>query len=99
MANTDGGIFGYGGAYVEFRPVDRIVLLPSAGVGGYRQGGSKPLGGVFQFHLGFTAVYQFDNDSRLGITFAHISNAGIHDRNPGANSLLLTYGMPVNTMF
>lgn len=99
MANADGGIFGYGGVYAEFRLFERLAVLPSAGMGGYHRGSSKDLGGVFQFHLGITGAYQLDNGSRVGITFAHISNARVHRNNPGVNSLLLTYSIPVATMF
>ncbi|WP_198007223.1 acyloxyacyl hydrolase [Nitrococcus mobilis] len=92
-ANTDGGVFGYGGAYVALRVLNRIHLLPSAGIGGYARGHSKNLGGVFEFHLGAALFYQplsndwLPADLRLGVTYTHISNAFIHDRNPGADNI------------
>lgn len=99
MANTDGGVFGYGGFYADIRLGDRVVVYPTAGLGGYSEGDSRDLGGVFQFHLGVTAAYHFEDDSSLGITVTHISNASIHDKNPGVNSLLLTYTVPLKRLF
>jgi hypothetical protein len=70
-----------------------------AAVGGYHQGGSEDLGSIFQFRLSADLSYQFDNQSRLGVQFAHISNAGIRRVNPGENELLLTYGLPLQVPF
>lgn len=103
--NTDGGVFGYGGLYADVRITEQIVLLPSAGLGGYSEGDSKDLGGTFQFHVGTGLFYEFREDqtlpagSRVGITFQHISNADIHDRNPGANSIMLSYSIPLPSGF
>jgi len=95
MANADGGLFGYGGVSAVFTPTDRLSIVPAAGVGGYRQGDSRPLGGVFEFHVAMSVEYAIDaQDDRVGVTFAHISNAGIHNQNPGVNSLLLTVDVP-----
>lgn len=98
MANTDGGVFGYGGIYGDAK-FWNLVVTPFFSVGGYHRGGSKDLGGVFQFREGITIAYEFDKGfnqgSRIGFRYAHISNAGIHDRNPGENELLLTYAIPL----
>ena len=99
MTNTDRGVFGYGGIYADIRLGDRMVVYPSAGLGGYSEGDSRNLGGVFQFHLGVTAAYRFEDDSSLGITVTHISNASIHDETPGVESILLTYTVPLKRLF
>lgn len=94
MANSQGGVYGYGGLYADIA-LDRWVLTPTAAVGGYSRGSSKDLGGGFQFRIGAELAYRFDNDIRLGVGFAHISNAGIHDRNPGENELMVTLAVPI----
>ena len=33
--------------------------------------------------------------SRLGVAISHMSNAGLTKRNPGAQSLLLMYSVPL----
>jgi lipid A 3-O-deacylase len=76
-----------------------FILTPLAAVGGYHKGGSEDLGGTIQFRLSANLAYEFDNQTRLGVQFAHISNAGIHNFNPGDNELLLTYAIPLNLPF
>lgn len=93
MANADGGVFGYAGGYVDVR-YRQFILTPLLAIGGYRQGNSKDLGGIFQFFLSMTLSYQFTNASRLGIRFSHISNGGLHRRNPGEQALMLAYATP-----
>ena len=94
MANTDGGVFGYVSAYSDLQYRD-LVFTPFAGLGGYSEGNSSDLGGIFQFRLGIGAAYQFSNGHLLGIRVAHISNAGSHDYNPGEEELYLTYAVPL----
>ena len=94
MANTDGGLFGYVGAYID-QSYRKIYVTPQLAIGGYGEGSSKDLGGVFQFRESLDLAYRFDNGHRLGIRVAHISNGSIHDNNPGEEELLLTYSVPV----
>lgn len=94
MANTDGGVFGYGGVYADLK-YRNLIITPLITLGGYHQGGSKDLGGTFQFRTGINIAYEFSDGSRLGARLAHISNASIHDRNPGENEIFLTYTLPL----
>lgn len=92
-ANTDGGVYGYGGFYLDAR-IDRFVITPVLALGGYKRGGSKDLGGVFEFRVALDLSYEFPEGDRLGLRVAHISNAGIHDHNPGEEEFLVTYAIP-----
>lgn len=94
MVNADGGVFGYGGIYADFK-YRNWILTPLVSIGGYAQRGSKDLGGIFQFRSSITLAYQFDQGARLGVRLAHISNAHIYPNNPGENELLLTYSFPL----
>jgi len=93
LANTDGGAYGYGAVYADLMYHD-LVLTPLAGLGAYQEGGGSDLGGVFQFRLALGVSYQFADKSRAGLTLAHISNAGIHDDNPGEDEVYLSYALP-----
>jgi lipid A 3-O-deacylase len=93
IANTDGGVFGYGGLYFDLT-FGHIVINPLAAVGGYHEGNSKDLGGVFQFRGSITVAYQFDNAARVGVEVGHISNAGLHDKNPGEEDAFVIYALP-----
>ena len=99
MANSDDAVFGYAGVQVDIELDDHWVATPAFGVGGYDEGNSRDLGGVFQFHLGATLAYRVADGHRLGLTWAHISNAGIHEDNPAADSLLLTYRARLDALF
>lgn len=91
LANTDGGLYGHGDLLLDIRPTDNLVIWPSAGFGGYHQGDSRDLGGVFEFHLELFMGYRLQEQHMLGISWQHISNAGSHDINPSADSVFLTY--------
>lgn len=95
MANADGGVYGYAGLGVDIFLGERIVLTPNAAFGLYYEGDSKDLGGAVEFRTGGELAYRFDDKSRLGIAFHHISNASIYDDNPGTESLVLTYAIPI----
>ena len=67
LANTDGGIYGYGGIYFDFR-IGPLVFTPAGGIGGYRQGDSKHLGGTFPFfHAGLDVSTVLASGLRLSI--------------------------------
>ena len=94
LANTGGGLFGYVGVYGDLS-YRNFYVTPLLAIGGYGEGSSKDLGGVFQFRQSLDLAYRFANRHRLGIRVAHISNASIHNSNPGEEELLLTYSLPL----
>lgn len=93
MANTDGGVYGYGGIYADLA-YGNVVLTPVFGLGGYQRGSSKNLGGVFQFRGEVGVAYEFGGGQRIGARLTHISNGNIHDDNPGEEELLVTFALP-----
>jgi hypothetical protein len=98
LADTKGALFGYGGVYSDIA-YGHFVITPLAAIGGYHRGASEDLGETFQFRLSMNVAYELNDGSRLGVQFAHISNAGIADHNPGDNELLATYAIPLNLPF
>lgn len=94
LGNTDGGVFGYAGIDADVA-YGNVVITPLLGAGGYAEGGSKHLGGVFQFRVGLGIAYEFANRTRLGLRLSHLSNAGIHDKNPSEEELYITYTWPL----
>ena len=66
-------------------------IVPSGGIGAYSKGNGLDLGGTFEFHLGIGASYAVTGDSRLGLAIYHISNAGTHRKNPGVNTVAVTW--------
>ena len=74
----------------------RVVLTPSFGAGLYAEGSGKDLGHAVEFRSQIELSYRFDNRSRLGVAFSHISNASIADDNPGVEILNVYYSLPLD---
>ncbi len=96
LANTRGGVFGYGGIYADLK-LGPFVLTPFGGVGAYRRGGSVDLGNTFEFRTSLAVAYELGNGARIGVQVAHVSNDGTgkFNVNPGENEILLTFAMPL----
>ena len=95
MVTFDGGVYGYAGLGLDVFLGRRIVVTPSFSVGLYGEGDGKDLGHVVEFRSAIQIAYRFNDRSRLGIMLHHLSNAGIDDTNPGANTIMLTYSRPL----
>ncbi|MSP83535.1 MAG: acyloxyacyl hydrolase [Alphaproteobacteria bacterium] len=96
MATGDAGFYGYGGVLLDLFFGRRWVMTPSFAVGGYVEGGGKDLGGILEFRSAIEIAYRLDNRARLGLAFDHISNASLYDENPGTESLVLIYAIPLD---
>ena len=97
-ATGKGSFYGYGGLGLDAE-VGSWSFLPAASLVGYRQGGGKELYGTVLFQAALTVTRRFVGDTRVGLTFTHISNGYRHGTdvrlNPGAETLLLTFLFPV----
>lgn len=93
MATSQGTLYGYGGFRVEVPWGERWVGSGGWAGGLYYQGpgGGKELGSALEFRTHLELAYRLPGDSRLGLCLYHLSNGGIHHRNPGSESLVLTY--------
>ena len=97
FGTTDHAFFGYAGIRIELPLGDHVVLLGDTAAGYWHHGSGLDLGDPLEFKSGVELAYRFANQSRLGVTFDHISNAGIAKLNPGVESLLLVYSYPLGT--
>jgi lipid A 3-O-deacylase len=93
--NTDGSGYVYAGVSLDIFLGNRVVLRPSFAPGLYIEGDGKDLGSVIEFRSALELGWRFDDRSRLGLEISHRSNAGIDDRNPGEESLMLFYHFPL----
>lgn len=96
--DTDGGAYGYGGLNWEI-PLGNFQLTPNFMAGLYHEGDSKDLGGAVEFRSGIELSYQLENQHRVGIAFNHISNASIYNKNPGAETTLINYAIPISALW
>ena len=69
-------------------------ITPSFGLGYYDDGNGKKLGNKIEFRTTLEFSYQLLNSDRIGISFGHISNANIGNKNPGVEILNLSYQKP-----
>ena len=96
LVTNQGSNFEYGGFRLDADVTPHIVITPEATMGYWSRGNGKDLGGHFEFKTGGEIAWRFDDYSRLGFLFDHISNAGIYKRNPGVESAMLVYSIPLN---
>ena len=95
MVTTDRATYGYGGFLVDIYFGRRLVLTGNTAVGLWANGHGKKLGSFVEFRSGLELAFRFDNRSRLGVGFHHISNAGLGHSNPGTEILSLIYSIPL----
>ncbi len=94
-ANVDGAFYLFGGLRRDFRLGGPWLITPAFGIALYEKGDSKDLGGTLEFRSALELGHQWPNLHRVAFGIYHLSNAGIHDLNPGSNSLIVTYSLPL----
>ena len=98
---TDSAFYILGGIYLDdnigeliYGQESKWVFTPSFAVGYYDDGDGKKLGNDIEFRTTFELSYQLKNLDRIGISFGHISNANIGNKNPGVEIISLSYQKP-----
>jgi lipid A 3-O-deacylase len=91
MATRSGTFYGYLGFRTDVPMDGRWIFSPFWGAGYYSFGGGRDLGGELEFRSGFELAYELEEGERIGLTLYHLSNAGLYERNPGSESLVLSY--------
>ena len=92
---SDGAFYGYGGFGVDINFGPNLVLTPNVAGGYFARGSGTDLGSWWEFRTGAELAWRFEDMSRLGVAVHHISNAGLTKRNPGEQSVLLMYSVPL----
>lgn len=95
MGTSAGAFYGYGGFGFDINFGTNWVLTPTIAGGYWYRGSGLNLGSWWEFRSGAEFGYRFQNRSRLGIAFYHMSNAGLTKENPGEQALLLVYTVPL----
>ncbi len=95
-AHEDEGVWGHLGLRRTFALGEsRARLTPSFAAAAYERGEGKDLGQTLEFRSGLELAWELAGGRRLGVLFYHLSNASLSDVNPGSNSLLAVYGLPL----
>lgn len=95
MATAKGSFYIYGGLNFDLLFFDHLHFAPGFAAGYYSKGKGKDLGYPLEFRSGIELAWQFCDWHRLGVHFYHLSNASIGRRNPGEESLVLFYDIPL----
>ena len=68
-----------------------LTFTPSFAPGLYHKGDGKDLGHVLEFKSEVQLSYELSKTSSLGISYNHVSNASLGNKNPGANSYMFNF--------
>ena len=96
LINTDHGFHVYAGIRIDLYLTDKIVVTPSFAPGLYERGDGKELGHIVEFRSGLDLAYRKENGRRIGVEVHHLSNASLDENNPGTETFLFTYSIPLN---
>ena len=66
-------------------------FTPSFAPGLYHEGDGKDLGHVLEFKTEVQFSYSSSEDTSFGVSYNHVSNASLGDKNPGANSYMFNF--------
>ncbi len=95
FGTTKKSAYAYAGFILDLHFGRHFVLVPNAAVGYYHRGNGKDLGEALEFKTGARFDYRFEDASRIGVAFDHISNAGLSSKNPGEENILLMISIPL----
>jgi len=80
----------YTGAQAEYK-LGLFTITPSFAPGYYNSGDGKDLGHVLEFKSEVQMSLNLSDSTQFGMSYNHISNASLGDKNPGANSYMINF--------
>jgi len=83
-------VYVYTGAQAEYK-FGAITLTPSFAPGYYNFGDGKDLGSALEFKSEIQMNVELSDNTRIGMSYNHLSNASLGDKNPGANSYMFNF--------
>ena len=90
LITADNAAYFYTGIQAQYK-MGKIHLTPSFTPGIYEQGDGKDLGHIVEFKSEVQLSLNLFENSQLGMSYNHISNASLGDKNPGANSYMFNF--------
>ena len=80
----------YSGIQAEYE-LGFLNITPSFAPGYYNYGSGKDLGYPLEFKSEVQVSLDLSDSSHLGMSYNHISNASLGNKNPGANSYMINF--------
>ena len=90
MITADNASYFYTGVQAQYK-IGSINFTPSFAPGYYNQGNGKDLGHALEFKSEVQLSLELPKESQLGLSYNHLSNASLGDKNPGANSYMFNF--------
>ena len=90
MMTSDNAAYLYTGVQANYK-IGKINFTPSFAPGYYNEGNGKDLGHALEFKSEVQLSMELPKNSQLGISYNHLSNASLGDKNPGANSYMFNF--------
>ena len=78
----------YTGVEWNYTMSEKLKFTPSFAPGIYHEGDGKDLGHALEFKTEIQLSYAVSEKTNLGVSYNHLSNASLGDKNPGANSYM-----------
>ena len=90
MFTADNATYIYTGIQAQYN-LGKLNIVPSFNPGLYGEGNGKDLGHIVEFKSEVQLSLNIFENSQLGFSYNHISNASLGDKNPGANSYMFNF--------
>ena len=90
MITSDNATYFYTGVQANYK-IGSLNFTPSFTPGYYNEGNGKDLGHALEFKSEIQLSLEMPMDSQLGLSYNHLSNASLGDKNPGANSYMFNF--------
>ena len=71
--------------------IGEFMFTPSFAPGLYHEGDGKDLGHALEFKSEVQLSYSSSDTTNFGVSYNHVSNASLGDKNPGANSYMFNF--------
>ena len=80
----------YSGVQAEYN-IGFLTITPSFAPGYYNSGDGKDLGYPLEFKSEVQMSLNLSDNTQIGMSYNHISNASLGNKNPGANSYMFNF--------
>ena len=90
LITADNAAYVYTGVQAQYK-IGALNFTPSFAPGYYDEGNGKDLGHALEFKSEVQVSLELPMNSQLGLSYNHLSNASLGDKNPGANSYMFNF--------
>ena len=90
LITSDNAGYVYTGVQAQYK-IGILNITPSFTPGLYHEGDGKDLGHMLEFKSEVQLSLDLSKNTELGLSYNHLSNASVGDKNPGANSYMFNF--------